>query len=126
LIKTTPVGKDTTANIKGTLGTVSATGVLAITAPKITTLALAPSSVAGGKSSIGTVRISSAAPTGGLVISLKSSLSSATLGQSVTILAGKTSATFPISTVKGTAKVTSTITAGLNGLNKTALLTILK
>jgi len=85
---------------------------------------LNPTSVVGGKTSQGTVTIGSAAPAGGLVISLKSSSTTATVPASVTISAGQTSATFTVKTSAVTTKTTSTITATFGSTSKTAVLTI--
>ena len=124
-IKTLAVGVNTNATITGTFNTVPATGILTITAPTLTSLTLAPASVASGKTAVGTVHISSAAPVGGLVITLTSANSNATVPGTVTILAGKTSATFTVTAAKVTAKTTVTLSSALNGTTKTAVLTIL-
>ena len=72
-------------------------------APAASAVALNPASVTGGTASTGTVTLTSAAPTGGAVVTLASSAAAATVPASVTVSAGATSATFSI----GTASVTT-------------------
>lgn len=124
-IKTVVVGANVSVDIKGTFASVTSSGTLTVNAPTLTSLTLAPSSVGSGKSSVGTVHISSPAPVGGLVITLSSGSTNATVPASVTIAAGKTSGTFSISTASVKAKTTVTLSSSLNGTTKTAVLTIL-
>ncbi len=124
-IKTVPVGANVSATIKGTFAAVTSSGTLTINAPTLTSLSLSPSSVGSGKSSVGTVHISSPAPAGGLVVTLSSGSTNATVPASVTILAGKTSGTFAITTATVKSKTTVTLSSALNGTTKTAVLTIL-
>ncbi|MDR3691321.1 MAG: hypothetical protein P4L46_18220 [Fimbriimonas sp.] len=123
-VKTVAVATNTTSTVTAMLGTVSKAATLTISAPTLKSLTLSPSSVAPGKSSNGTVTISSTAPTGGLVITLASSRSEATVPTTVTIAAGKTSVTFTVKTTKVKAKTTATISATLGSTPKTAVLTI--
>jgi len=123
-VKTIPVGVKTVATITGSAAGSTQSATLTINPPTLMTLTLSPSSVAGGKSSTGTVTIGNAAPTGGLLITLASSLSAATPPTTVTIAVGKTSATFTVKTTKVTSKSSATISAAFNGTTKTANLTI--
>ncbi len=123
-VKTSAVGGQATSTIKGSLNGGSASATLTVTSPVIVSLKLNPATVVGGKSSTGTVTVSSAAPTGGLVVSLASTSGSATVPGSVTIAAGKTSATFSVATTKGSGKTTATITGTLGTSAKAAVLTI--
>ena len=83
--------------------------------------------VAGGQTTTGTVSLTAAAPTGGKAVTLKSSdTASATLPSSVTVAAGKTSATFTLTSKKVTANKTVTITATLGSTSKTATVTVTK
>ena len=59
-------------------------------------IASSPSSVAGGGTSTGTVTLSSPAPTGGIMVTLSSASSDATIPSAATILAGNSTVTFPI------------------------------
>jgi hypothetical protein len=90
----------------------------------VSSLALDPSSVAGGNSSTGTVTLSGAAPSGGAGVSLKSSSSAASVPSSVTVPASQTSATFTVTTSTVAASTNATITATYNGSSKSATLTV--
>jgi hypothetical protein len=91
----------------------------------ISSLSLSPTSVLGGSSSTGTVTLASAAPTGGAVVTLTSSnTSAATVPSSVTVLAGQTSKTFPVTTLPVGASTSVTITASYSTGTKTATLTV--
>ncbi len=70
--------------------------------PVLTSLTVNPSSVVGGSPSTGTVTLSGPAPAGGAVVSLSSDNTlAATVPASVTVAAGATSATFPVTTSRG-------------------------
>jgi hypothetical protein len=70
------------------------------------------------------VTLTSVAPTGGLVISLSSSGSAATVPASVKIPGGATSATFTVKTSKVSSTVQVAISGSLNSAVTTAALTI--
>jgi hypothetical protein len=79
----------------------------------------------GGTSSVGTVSLSAAAPTGGAGVMLSSSNGAiASAPQSVTVAAGATSASFSVSTRQVSATTSVTISAAYNGVAKTALLKV--
>jgi uncharacterized repeat protein (TIGR03803 family) len=122
--KTVAVGANVSVTITAKLGTTAKTATLTVDAPTLSGLSLNPTSVVGGNSSTGTVTISSAAPVGGLTITLSSSSSDATLPATVTIAAGATSNTFTVKTVKVTTQTSSTIGAKLGATTKSATLTI--
>lgn len=93
-------------------------------APTLTSIALSPATVVGGNTSQGTATLTSAAPTGGAVVTLTSSNTAvATVPASVTIAAGATSATFTVTTVAVGASTSVTITGVYNGTTRTATLT---
>jgi len=123
-VKTVAVPAQVIATLTGTQGAVSVAAKLTINPPPLISVVLKPTSVVAGNSSTGTVSIRTAAPTGGLVISLSSSDASATVPATTTILAGNTSATFTIKTTDVSTKTTATITATSGGESKTAVLTI--
>jgi hypothetical protein len=84
-------------------------------------LALNPTSVVGGNTSIGTVTLTAPAPNGGAVVSLSSSNSPvANVPSGVTILSGNTSATFSITTYQVSNSTSVTITASYAGTTGTA------
>lgn len=93
--QTTPV----TISVTGRGVTRSATLTVAPSLPALTGLSVTPGSVPGGTPSTGTVTLGSAAPTGGISVSLSSQLPlTASVPASVTVPAGATSASFPITT----------------------------
>jgi len=128
-IATTAVTALTSATISGTYpSTTTKTTTLTIApSPTPTSVTLAPSTVTGGNPSTGTVLLSGPAPAGGSVVILASSLtSSATVPASVTIPAGATNGTFTITTLVQTTTRTVTISASLNSLTASVVLTVTK
>ena len=93
--------------------------------PALTSLTLNPTSVVRGASSVGTVKLTAAAPTGGIVVTLSSSKpTQVTVPPSVTVLAGQSTATFTVSTSSGAGNGAVTISASANGITRTASLAI--
>jgi hypothetical protein len=84
---------------------------------------LASSSVVGGNSVQGSIRLSAAA-TSATVVSLASSNAAATVPASVTVAAGASSANFTVNTSTVSATTTATISGTLNGTTQSATLTI--
>jgi len=123
-VRTAAVSAQKTVTISAALNGLSQSAQLTITPPTLISLTLSPASLIGGRSSIGTVKISSAAPVGGLVISLSSSLASATVLKTVTIPPGRTSMTFYIKTKAVSSNTSTTITATQGSTSKAAVLTI--
>jgi hypothetical protein len=65
----------------------------------LSALSVSPTDVVGGDPATGTVTLSAAAPAGGVVVALSSdNTAAATVPASVTVPAGATSATFPVTT----------------------------
>jgi hypothetical protein len=90
----------------------------------LSSLAVNPTSVTGGTASVGTVTLSGAAPSGGVVVTLSDNSSSASVPASVTVASGSTSATFSITTYSVTSSQSVTISATYGGVTKTATLTV--
>lgn len=78
-------------------------------------LTLAPESVTGGESAVGTVTLAEGAPSGGASISLRSNTANARPPAFLLISAGQNSATFGISSSVVTSPATATITASYQG-----------
>lgn len=93
-------------------------------AAALSSVSLSPSSVTGDSSSIGTVTMTAAAPSGGAAVTLSSSNVAATVPASATVLAGATTQTFPITTFAPSADRTVTISAAYAGVTRTADLLI--
>jgi uncharacterized protein (TIGR03437 family) len=85
---------------------------------------LSSTSVNGGQSVTGTVTLTTAAPSGGVVIRLQSADSHATVPSSVTVPQGQTSATFKITTRRPDSSLGVSITASADGCGSSATLTI--
>ena len=92
--------------------------------PVLSSVTLNPGTVTGGSASTGTVTLSGAAPSGGAMVNLTSSSTSATVPSSVTVVAGATSATFPVNTSAVTASTPVTLSASFSGVTVTASLTV--
>jgi hypothetical protein len=94
-------------------------------APSLAGIALNPAGVVGGNTSEGTASLTSAAPSGGAVVTLSSSnTSAATVPASVTVPAGAFSATFTVSTASVTASTSLTISGAFGGIARSATLTV--
>ena len=98
----------------------SVTTVL-VDAPRPTSLTLTPTSVSGGSSFTGRVTLQQPAPAGGLVVSISSSDSTASVPANVAIEAGKTTTTFAgtTSAVAATKNVIITASLGENTVKDT-------
>lgn len=111
-ISTAPVTASIPVTVSATYITTASTS-LTVTAPQVHTLTLVPTSVTGGTSSTGTVTLTGPAATGGYLVSLTSSRTSAAqVPATVMVAAGATSATFTVATIPVASNTTSVITAG--------------
>jgi hypothetical protein len=94
-------------------------------ATALSAISLSPASVVGSNTSQGTAMLTSAAPSGGAVVTLSSSnTSAASVPASVTVPAGATSVGFTVSTVSVTASTTAAISGTYGGATRSALLTV--
>jgi hypothetical protein len=92
---------------------------LTIQQAALASVSLTPASVIGGSKTQCTVSLSGPAPTGGAVCALTTSFANgAPVPASITIPAGKSSATFTIATKKANVNVLVTITATYNGVTQ--------
>jgi len=92
--------------------------------PTLIELTLNPTSVVGGRASTGTVRLGSAAPASGAVVTLTSGDSFASVPPTVTIAGGASSANFVVSTTRVKKARTATIRATYNGGSVSATLAV--
>ena len=120
------VTASTSETITANSSAVSLTAKMTVLPDAILSLTLSPTSVHGGSAnSTGTVTLQAAAPTGGVVISLSSSKTTAgSVPSSITIPAGATTGTFTVTSHTVAASTTATITATSGGASKTAVLTV--
>jgi uncharacterized repeat protein (TIGR03803 family) len=127
-VTTTSVTITTTATITGTYGGQTRSATLTILPPasvKLSSLTLSPTLLRGGSSSLGTVRLTAAAATGGAVVTLGSSIPSvASVPATVTVPAGKSSATFIVRTTWVSSTRAVTISASYGGVTKWVVLTV--
>ena len=123
-ITTVAVTINTNVTLTATLLGVSKTSTVTVTAPGLTRLMLNPSSVVGGNTSTATIDIASPAPAGGLVITLSSNCSDVLAPATVTVSAGQTSVSVQVPTRTVLSQVDAVITATLNGVSRTANLSL--
>ena len=127
-VTTAAVGASTSVTISGASGGSTRSAVLTVSAPpppaSLSALSVTPTSVVGGTASQGKVTLTTAAPTGGAVVSLTSSSTVATVPASVTVASGATSATFTVTTGSVTASTSATISGAFGGTSRSAVLTI--
>ena len=127
-ITTTTVTTSTAVTITASAGGMTRTTTLTVTPPpppaSLSAVSLNPTSVVGGTSSQGTVTLTSAAPAGGLTVTLSSNNTAATVPGSVTVAAGATTASFTATTTAVGASTPVTITATNAGVTRTASLTV--
>jgi hypothetical protein len=90
----------------------------------LASVTLNPLNVFGGSTSTGTVTLTTAAPPGGVTVSLFSNNPAATVPGSVMVPAGAMGATFPVATSTVQSNTTATITASFNGVTGSETLTI--
>ena len=123
VITTTPVAVNTSVTITATYG-VARTTTITVNAASLSSLTRSPSSVVGGNNSTGTVTLNGAAPAGGALVTLSSNNTPvAQVPASITIAAGATSTTFPITTT-GVASSTSVTITGVYGTTRSNTLTV--
>jgi LmbE family N-acetylglucosaminyl deacetylase len=123
-ITTSAVGSATALTISATYnGTRTAT--LTVNPPTLSSVTLSPATVAGGTSTTGMVKLSSAAPAGGMVVTLSSSNTAvAKVPTTATVAAGESSITFAVSTNIVIRRTSITVSAVLNSTTKQAALTV--
>ena len=91
----------------------------------LSAVSVSPTSVVGGNKATGTVTLTSAAPSGGAVVTLSSANASvAAVPVSVTVAAGASNVTFTVTTSAVTANSSVVITATYAGVSRTTTLTV--
>ena len=123
-VTTQPVSSPDSVTISVAAGGETAVAALQVVPAALASLVLNPTSVSAGGSSVGTVTLSAAAPTGGAAVGLTSSnTQSATVPVTVTVAAGATSATFTVTTLASAPSSSVTISATYGTVTQTATLT---
>lgn len=123
-VKTTTVSKATVCQISAKLASTTVTTPFEVDPILVSSVTLNPSTVGCGSSSVATITLNGAAPTGGSKVTLASSNSSATVPATATVAAGQTSVTFTITTGAVTTSTAVQISATLNGGTSKATLTV--
>jgi len=114
----------TTTTITATYSGSTVTQVLTVLAVGPATLSISPSPVTGGTPANGTITLNTVAPPGGLVVTLKSTSTAASVPSSVTVPAGAPAISFPVTTVAVSAATTATITATADSTPASTTLTV--
>jgi len=129
-VTTVPVAESATATITATYAGGTRTALLAVTPlpppplPSLSSVTVSPSSVVGGTGATGTIELSFAAPAGGAVVGLSSSLASVSVPGTATIAEGATSTTFALTTSPVATEETATIAAVYAGGTRTTTLAV--
>ncbi|MDR3689924.1 MAG: protease pro-enzyme activation domain-containing protein [Fimbriimonas sp.] len=121
------VASTQTVAITAKAGTVTQQATLTLQPPSLVSLSISPSTVKGSSTVAvtGTVTISGPSPTGGVIVKLSSSAALvAGVPASVTIPAGKSSATFKVTHKKVTSSTSVSIAASLGQASVTTTLTV--
>ena len=127
------VTTSTSVTVSGVYAGVTRTGTLTVNTqtappptPTLSSLSISPTGVTGGSANAtGTATLSAAAPSGGAVVTLSSSnTTAATVPASITIAAGATSGTFTVTSRAVTASASVTISGASGGVTRTGTLTV--
>ncbi|HJS24111.1 MAG TPA: hypothetical protein VJ751_07145 [Pyrinomonadaceae bacterium] len=95
------------------------------TTASLSAVSVSPTSVAGGTTAQGTIKLTGGAPSGGAVVTLSSANTSVvSVPASVTVAAGASSATFGVKTSTVATNTGVTITATYGGVSRTTTLTV--
>jgi hypothetical protein len=126
VLPTTPVGFSTPVTLTAEFIGKPKTAIVTVLPPSLASFAVSPSSVKGSSTTAvtGTVTLSGAAPSVGMVVNLVSANpTAASLPATVTVQPGQTSATFTVSQHTVKTKTTVKLTASV-GTTKTATLVV--
>jgi WD40 repeat protein len=124
-VTTTPVTTDTPVVLTAAIGTGNATGTITVQTPALVSFALNPTNVRAFSSSSGIVTLDAVAPTGGTTVTLTSpNPNQASMPATVTVPAGATTVTFPITTGRVTSTTSLILSATLGTVTQTATLVI--
>lgn len=113
--RTALVTTDTESQLICSAGGLDAKAAVTVLATRPSSVSILPNAVLGGKSAIGTVMLSSVAPAGGQVVQLTSDNVAAQVPANVLVPAGKSVATFTVTTSGVTSSRDANIIARCNG-----------
>jgi hypothetical protein len=126
-VTTHSVAATTPVTLTSTYNGVSKTTALTITplaTVALSSVSVTPASVPSETSMTGTVTLSAPAPAGGIVVALWTTGTIAFVPESVTVPAGSTTGTFPVTTNDTSTTQQDTVTAFYNGFSKAASVTV--
>ena len=123
-VSTSAVRIDTPVVITGVFNAVSKSTTITVLSPVPTSLTLAPNVITGSASSTGMLILSGKAPVGGMVVSLSSSQTFASVPVTVSVAAGNSSASFIVSTTAIPASSSAVITATVGVASVNGTLTV--
>jgi probable HAF family extracellular repeat protein len=119
------VSSPTTVEISVTYGLVTLTRTLTVVPTVLRQLYLTPTTLIGGcGTSAGRILLSGVAPPGGAAVPLSNTNARASVPATVTVPAGRDSATFSVSTAAVTAPASGTVTARYGGISQSLNLTV--
>ena len=95
-----------------------------VSAPALASVSVNPSTVTGGQGTTGTVSLTSAAPVGGVLVSLANANPAATIPSSVTVPAAANSVNFSVTTASVSSSTVGNLTASYGGVVKSTTLTV--
>ncbi len=132
-INTSVVSADTAVTITATYGASSGGGSVqlqqVLTVTKLATLqslTLTPAMIIGGNTATGTVLLDGPAPSGGAIVSLtKTGSSAVAIPSSVTVAASQQSKSFNVTTTAVSSAATANITAAYGGISRPTTITVL-
>ena len=124
-VQSHPVTTPSDAKLYASCGGVTVITYLHVIPPLAASVSFAAPSVTGSLPATGTLTLTGPAPTGGTTVTITSSnTAAATVTATLVVPAGKTSATFIVSTKTTVKTASATITATTNGVSKTAILVV--
>ncbi|HJU55588.1 MAG TPA: hypothetical protein VJ715_13485, partial [Pyrinomonadaceae bacterium] len=123
-ITTAAVTASQSGNVTASYGGATKSAPLKVDPVTLASFTVLPASVAGGAKVTGTLALNGPAPPSGVVVALSDNIPATTLPAQVTIPAGATSKTFPVTSSGVNANQSGTVTAKSGTVTKTAPLTI--
>lgn len=120
------VSSTTNATLTASLNAASKTKSITVVAPDLLSISATPNPIVGGQTGVGTITLRNPAPAGGISIPVFDNSSLIGTPPRVVVLGGDTTADFNFQTVDVTVDTTRTISARLQGVTRTVVVTILR
>jgi hypothetical protein len=125
VVSTLPTGGNVSASVGGVTKSIFVTVHPDPNAPSVLqSVSFSPSTVTGGTNSTGTVLLNTPAPAGGTSVTLSTSNTTARPPGAVTVAAGQTSVSFPVTTSAVTSNTVVTIQAIVGTATQSATMTV--